>query len=304
MVYVVSRSGRLSERICRQVMSVDPERRARIELADTARRRLASGVEAVLGDRFVQPTGQKADVYADGIVVSGFTLFDRFDGEGAEREPFVNSTFNARRRVGLMALRRLADSSESVGSMAGYSGSRADAGVAGRLQLAIDTVMDDPEGWPIGLRDWVESLDRSGQTAIVSATITWCAAALRLVGTDPRIVWNNPQYPNGWTVPGRLVRLTANVDASIGTPGRGEKLFVISDAEPSPLDRVRAGYVALVRAVGIGCAPERVTAGAPSRGSMTRFDVTEDLLDLAVDQVIQAVALAAASRSLNSKSGQ
>ncbi len=267
-------------------MTGEGTRKERLDLANFARQRLIAGLDQVLGETFRPVKGQKPDVFTDGIVISSFSLFYRPDEDDSPPTPFMESTFTSRRRIGLMVLRNLETPSVWVGES---------------LASCVTAVMDSPEGWPIGLRDWVESLEPAGRAAVVAATITWCEGALRLVGTDPRIVWTDPQYPTAWMAPGRLVRLSANIDAVIGTPVSGEKLLVMSDAAPRSTDRIRAGFAALVRAVGIGSAPERVTIGAPSRGTTERLGVTADLLELAVDQVIQSVALAADSRSSDRK---
>lgn len=270
-------------------MRRDP--REGIELAARARDRLTAGLDQVLGEQFRRPDGQKVDFYEDGIVISSFTLFDRPDEDTSPRAPFADSAFNARRRVGLMALRRLNEIAPPVHS-----------GVGPTLSEAISAVMKSPDGWPVGLRDWVEGLDRSGQATVVAATMTWCEGALRLVGLGSKVLWSDPQFPTAATVPGRVVRLAANVDASIGTPATGEKLFVISEGLPSPTDRIRCGYVALVRALVANCAPERVTTGSPSRGLTTRVTITEEILELAVDHVVQAVAMTASSHSTTKES--
>ncbi|MGB6059057.1 MAG: hypothetical protein WBF71_12435 [Microthrixaceae bacterium] len=284
-------------------MSIPLDSQARFGLARSAGERLVTGLGQVLDQGFVRVEGQRVDVFVDGIVVSSFNLFDRPTDDGTDDDPsvaapYAESAFNARRRIGLIVMRRLADHpqmsrSHLGGAPGGVNGRGPELG--GAVSETLKSVMDSSEGWPLNLRDWVEGLEPAGRAAVMAAASAWCEGALRLVGADSRVTWTDPQYPNAWLVPGRLVRLQANVDATTGTPASGERLFVVSEALPSPTDRIRAGFVALVRAVGTRSAPERVTIGAPSRGSMERFDVTGDLLDLTVDQVIETVALAARS---------
>lgn len=284
-------------------MNAPLDRQSRLGLARSAGERLVTGLDQVLGHGFVRVDGKRADVFTDGIAVSSFNLFDRPADDGTDDDPsvaapYVESAFNARRRIGLIVMRRLADHPQISrrylgGSAGGVDGRGPELG--GAVADTVKAVMDSSEGWPLALRDWVEGLEPAGRAAVMASASAWCEGALRLVGADGRVTWTDPQYPNAWLVPGRLVRLQANIDATTGTPASGERLFVVSEALPSPMDRVRAGFVALVRAVGTRSAPKRVTIGAPSRGSMERFDVTGDLLDLAVDQVIETVALAARS---------
>ncbi len=248
---------------------------ARRELASTARVRLADSLAHVLGDRFVPEPGTKPDYYGDGIVVSGFGLLERCPRRAVfPPDDYVDSVATARRRVGLLALRRLGD----------------DASDAGDVATAVDEVLADAADWPVQLRRWVDELDRAGRAALAAATITWCTSVLRLVGRDPRIRWADPSRSTRWNVPDRLVQLTATHEAQMGGVVQGERVLVVADGVGGPADRIRAGYVALVRAVGTQHAPVRVTLAAPSRGELTQVAVDADLLDLAVDRVTEHVA--------------
>ncbi|MGB3412000.1 MAG: hypothetical protein WBA45_12480 [Microthrixaceae bacterium] len=278
----------------------------RSRLANAAKERLTADLDHVLGERFTRKGREKVDFYVDGIVVSSFTLFDRPEVDQVERDPYIESAFNARRRIGLIVMRQLTlnaspaagDRGTTTVSRTGPPGSKREPSTGRSMMAAVESIMESSDGWPLNLRNWVESLDGAGRAAVVATTIAWCEGALRLVGTDPRITWTDPQYSSPLDLPGRRVRLQANIDAAMGTLGTGERLFVVSEALPSPRERITAGFVALVRAIGAGAAPERVTIGAPSRGSMERYEVTEELLELAVDQVIETVARAADIRSL------
>ena len=99
-----------------------------------------------------------------------------------------------------------------------------------------------------------------------------------------------PSRSTRWNVPDRLVQLTATHEAQMGGVVQGERVLVVADGVGGPADRIRAGYVALVRAVGTQHAPVRVTLAAPSRGELTQVAVDADLLDLAVDRVTEHVA--------------
>lgn len=120
--------------------------------------------------------------------------------------------------------------------------------------------------------------------------LTWCHGASRVVGgRRDGIVWSDPAQPSKWNVPGRLVQLRGSVDATSGSVVRGEKLLVLRDAAPGAADRLRAGYLGLWRSAGTGCAPVRVTLASPASGRREQLPVTAELLDLAVDRVVEVV---------------
>jgi hypothetical protein len=86
------------------------------------------------------------------------------------------------------------------------------------------------------------------------------------------------------------VQLRGSVDATMGTPGRGEKLLVLGDGLPGGADRLRAGYAALLRSVSSGMAPVRVTVASPATGVRQPFEVGPELLELATDRVVELVS--------------
>ncbi len=126
---------------------------------------------------------------------------------------------------------------------------------------------------------------------MAAAAITWAVSVSHLVGTDPRIRWADASASSRWNVPDRVVRLTATHDASTGGVVSGERLLLVADGSGGPTDRLRAGYLALVRALGTRHAPIRVTLAAPSRGELIAVPVDEDLLVLAADRVAEHVGL-------------
>jgi hypothetical protein len=258
------------------------EREARRELAATATRRLVSSIDETLGDQLVVEQGTKPDYFDDGVSLDVFSLLERCPRRAAHpADDFENSVATARRRIGLLVMRHLSRAPDD----GRLGGTRPRPGVA----AAVREVMADPEEWPLRLRDWVESLDRAGVAAVSAAVGTWCHGALRLVGRHDGVVWADPSRPAKWNVPGRVVQLRGGVDAVLGSVVRGEKLLLLGDGVPGPADRLRAGYVALVRSVGTTHAPVRVTLGSPATGVMTPFPVTAELLELATDRVVEMV---------------
>lgn len=248
---------------------------ARRALATDARARLLESVDAVLGERFRAEPGTRPDIYADGIVVSSFGLLERCARRAAvPADDFVDTVGTARRRVGLAALRQLGD----------------DASSATHLAAAVDEVIEQRTSLSRGLADWIEGLDRAARAAVAAAAFAWAAAVARLVGPSPDIRWADASSSSHIDVPGRLVRVTASHDALLGGVVSGERLLLVADGQGGARDRLRAGYLALVRALGTQHAPTRVTLAAPSRGSLERVDVDEQLLALAVDRVAEHVA--------------
>lgn len=251
------------------------ERRA---LATAARERLVAALDGVLGDRRRTEAGVKPNYYDDGIVVSQFGLLERCPRRAAHpADDFSETVHTARRRVGLAALRRLGDDASSASYVAG----------------AVDEVITDGTALARGLTDWLEGLDRAGRAAVAAAAISWSESLRRLVGTGASIRWADSSSASHWNVPDRVVRLSASHDALTGGVVTGERLLLVADGVGGPADRLRAGYLALVRSLGTQHAPVRVTLAAPSRGDLQRVDVDEALLALAVDRVAEHVAVRA-----------
>lgn len=252
-------------------------REQRRAFATVATQRLAESLDELLGERFQVERGKKPDYFTDGPGVDAFSILERCPRRLANpAQDYIDSITTARRRIGLLAMRRLTITPSS--SIAG----------------AVREVMADPEYWPTKLRQWVEELDRAGAAALSSAVITWCHGAVRLVGRDARVAWADPVMSPRWNVPGRIVQLRGSVDATIGTVGRGEKLLLLGDAVPGPGDRLRAGYAALLRSVTSGHAPIRVTLGSPATGTMQPVEVNAELLELVTDRVVEVVSHRAA----------
>jgi hypothetical protein len=254
------------------------EQAERRQLAALAAQRLTSTLDAVLGDRLVPEPGVKPDRYADGVVVNAFGLLERCGRRAAHpADDFTETVATARRRVGLAALRRLGD----------------DASTATDVAAAVDEVLTERTDLARNLAGWVEQLDRAGRAAVAASSITWCTAVLRLVGSDGATRWADASSGSHWDVPDRLVRVSASHDALRGGVVTGERLLLVADGVGGPSDRLRAAYLALVRSLQSRHAPSRVTLAAPSRGTVERIDVDEALLTLAVDRVVEHVAVRA-----------
>lgn len=262
---------------------------ARRALAAAAHDRLVGSLDDVLGDRLRPTPGTRPDVYADGIVVQSFALLERCARRAAHpADDFVESAHTARRRVGLAALRRLAD----------------DASTSTGVAAAVDEVLRDGMSLPRQLTEWVEGLEPAGRATVAAAAITWAESLRRLVGPSASIRWADAASASRWDVPERLVRLGAAHDASTKGVVSGERLLLVADGTDLAADRLRAGYLGLVRSLGTRHAPTRVTLAAPSQGSLVRIDVDEALLALAVDRVVEHVSLRAAPATAPPRPGR
>jgi hypothetical protein len=254
----------------RPVVVVDGlERDARREIGAEYRQRLLDVVDDVLGDRFVvDPSAtDKPDVYRDGLVLDAFDVTARCPRRfaGPSDDAYRDSVRNGRRRVALVALRNLSAN-------------------GGTPAEAVRAAMADRSEWPVGLARWFEELDRGGRVALAASATTWVVGALRMVGRGPGTHWRPPFPKPAWTLPGRLVRVSAAVDATAGNADSGDRLLVLADRAPAAEDRLRAGFVSLVWTVGKGEAPVRISFGSPATGTMQRMTVDTALLDLALDR--------------------
>ncbi|MFM7061990.1 MAG: hypothetical protein ACKO04_00645 [Actinomycetes bacterium] len=254
----------------RPVVVVDGlDRAARREVGAGYRARLLEVAAQVLGDRYVVDPADRTqpDVYRDGLVLDAFDVTARCPRRvaGPSDDVYRDSVRNGRRRVALVALRHLA----------AHGGTPAEA---------VRQAMADRAEWPVGLARWFEELDRGGRVALAASATTWVVGALRLVGRGPGTRWRPPFPKPAWTLTGRLVRLSAAVDATAGNAESGDRLLVLADRAPAAEDRLRAAFVSLVWTVGKGEAPVRVALGSPATGTMQRLTVDTALLDLALDR--------------------
>lgn len=247
----------------------------RSEMARVAALSLQDQLDRVLDDRLLRPTDKKPE-WHEFVRVSAFDLAERCDRRAAmPADDFADSVHTARRRVGLLVLRRSA-----------HDGT-------GDLVESVRSVMEDSSGWPQGLWDWTRELDPAGRSAVAAASLTWAASLARLVAPSPsarqKVAWADPAMPPRFDVPGRLIRISAPFEASTGRP-RAAVLLSVVDGVPAASDRLRAGLVALVRTLQHRLAPVRVSLASPSRGRVEPFGVDEALLQLSVDHVVELVA--------------
>lgn len=251
------------------------ERAEREALAEHARARLEASVDAVLGERYRPEPGTRPDPYDGGLVVSSFGLLERCARRAAvPAQDYVDTVATTRRRIGLAALRRLED----------------DASPAQDLPSAVTEVIEERTSLSRSLADWLEGLDRAGRAAVAASATAWASAVLRIVGRVPGTRWADASASPKVDLPDRLVRLTASHDAERGGLATGERLLLVADSSGGARDRLRVGYLALVRSLGRRQAPVRVTLLAPSRGERTAVVVDEALLSLAVDRVAEHLA--------------
>lgn len=246
----------------------------RRDLAESAAAWVADELDAVLGDDLSRPTNRRPD-WDEWLRVSAFSLSERCMRRAANpADDYMDTTRTARRRIGLIALRRL------------RSGSSSD------LLDAVRDALDDSTDWPRGLWEWTRQLDPAGRASVAAAAATWAGSLLRLLGRDDRVQWADPAQQPQAQVDRRLIRLVAPLDATSGPPSR-TRLLVVADGDGSAADRLRAGHLALVRTLQQRLAPVRVSTASPSRGTVERHQVDEELLRLATSHVAAHVAVVA-----------
>ena len=267
------------------------DRATRMALAEEATGNVAAGFAAVLGERLaIEPGARRPNVYDHGMVVSPHDLLERCPSRAAQpmTGDFVWSARTAERQIGLGALRLLDDDSTGVHE----------------LGPAVTEVLANRSALGRSLADWVDDLGPAGLAAVSAAALTWAAGLLRVVPRDRKARWADPAQKAKWDHPDRLVQVVAAHDASMGGMSTGEVLLLVADTDTDSTVRMRAAHLALVRAMQSGHAPVRVTVASPSRGAKVRVDVNRELLALAVDRVVEHVALRADPSSALTRPGR
>jgi hypothetical protein len=152
-------------------------------------------------------------------------------------------------------------------------------------------VLARPERLPGGIAAWWRGLGRAGRAAVVAGTTSWCVALVHLLGGHPAIGWADPDRQPRRDLLDGAVSLRASLDARSGSPRRGERLLVVSDAVVPAEARLRAAHLALVQCLGDrAAAPVRVSVASPATGSVHRVPVDDDLLALGADRAAEFVA--------------
>lgn len=249
--------------------------------------RLAAALDEVLGDAYRSEPGRRVALHEDGLVIRSHDLLERCPRRAARpADDYEDRVMTTRRRVGLLVLRRLWASTPPR-TTPQWSPDPAD------LVPTVKAVFDDADVWPPRLWTWMRSLDPAGRAALAAGAVTWCDGVVRLVGAATDITWTDPSLPVRRDVPGRKVGLAATLDATRRSAD-GERLLVVTGAVSSTAQRVLAGHAALVRTNVARRDPVvRVTLASPPTGRLDHVVVDDDLLDLAVDRVVEHAALRA-----------
>ena len=257
---------------------VAQDKAGRRELAEGVLEQVTDGLADIVGDRLRSVQGERRpSVYDHGLVVRPHDLLERCPSRSAQPSTgdFAWSTRAAQRQIGLGALRLLEDDSSEVDD----------------LGRAVAEVVANRSALGQSLAAWVDDLGRGGVAALTAAAVTWAAGLRRVVPPDPRVRWADPSSKTNWDHPDRLVRVVASHDASLGGVASGEVLLLVADSDSGSTDRLRAAHLALVRSMLSRHSPVRVTVASPSRGEKVHFQVDRALLDLAVDRLVEHVAL-------------
>lgn len=254
--------------------SEEPDRTTRIGWATDARERLREALDGALGDRLVREA-QESLGWDDWVKVRGYDLGERCLARwaGPDADDYSDNVRTTAKRfaLGALAERRPGESPA----------------------VALDRALEDHELWPSGLWTFWQGLDRAGRAAVRAAAVSWAVGALTSI-RGRGVTWVRPSSPAYIRVDGRRIQLHANWDATHGGVAYPTTLVIVTDASPGPLDRYRAGFAALVAALGRRCVPVRVRHASPTTGTHRAEEVTPSLLELAVDRVVELAAAAAA----------
>lgn len=243
----------------------------RTQLAAHAAAVLADRLDAVLGDRLRRKERRPRDG-AGWIDMSAHDLSLRCPARwSVPFDDFATSVPTAASALARLALRDRDD-----GEPAGVAVDRVSA------QLGD---MDPQAAW--FARWYDEELDRAGKAALRAAATTWAIGALGAV-RGAELKWSPARMRH--EVDGRMIQLRTTWDAA--TAGaHPEALLVMSGrGAGDPALELQAGFNALVDALIRREAPLRVRVGSASTASTVRFAVTAELLEHAIDWVVQLVA--------------
>jgi hypothetical protein len=241
---------------------------ARQDLATRARSRLGTALDDLLGDR-LRLTEKRPRDGAGWVDVSGHDLSEPCPARwSVPVDDFAETTRTVAGAVGRLALRERTED-EAPGAVVD--------------RVLADLVEVDPDAFYL---DWYLGLDRSAQAAVRAASTTWAVGALRAVG-GRRLVWSPRRQPAD--VEGRTIRLRGTWDAS-DRRAKPDVLVVMSGRAPAD-DALPAlaGFNALVDGLLRREVVERVRIGSAATATTVAVPVTEDLLGLAIDRVVELV---------------
>lgn len=163
---------------------------------------------------------------------------------------------------------------------------RRDAEPVGAAVARVLAAADDLDRDAAWFLDFYEGLDRAGAAAVRAAATTWAVGALGAV-RGRALVWAPRRQPVD--VPGRAIRLKANWDAS-DRVAKPDVLLVMSGRSPTdPELEVVAGFNALVDGLLRHQVPERVRVGSAATASTRAFPVTAELLEVAIERIVELV---------------
>jgi len=253
-------------------------------LLAAARADLTAGLDGVLGDR-LRSSGGGAGGRPRRVLVRDIDVPGRCPARFAHPEDSVwgdLTTTTATRTLGRLVLRRW----EGVGPPA----------------RALDDLLARPDELPDWLADGLEPLDPAALAAIRASVLAWVADARTPVRSRTDLVWDGPGGPVD--VPGRALRLTARWDARLGPRRSPTTLLVHSPRAADPeVDRLLAGFVALVGCFWSEAVAERVRFSTAGTGTTRAVAVTADVLGAAIERVVELVGHAVEPESAPALAG-
>jgi hypothetical protein len=257
----------------------------RSQLLADARARLAAGTERVLGERLVAEGRRPADG-SGWLDVTDHALTGRCPARFAHPEPSVFSEFTttmATRNLGRFVLQRW-DGSRPVGEV-------------------TDELLDCADDLPQWLTNGLEPLDRSARAAMAASVTAWALDAVAAVRSRPDLVWDGRNQKVN--LDPYAVTLSARWDARLGDVRSPTTLLVHSGRVADRNgDEVQAGFVALVACFRGRAVPERVRFSTAGTGQTRAVSITADVLDRAIDRVLELLGHAVAPESAEYVAGR
>lgn len=242
----------------------------RVDLWADADRRLTERLDAVLRDRLRRTESRPKDG-AGWVDISGHDLSTPCPSRWSV--PFDDFVVSVPTAAGALARLALRD--------------RLDAEPVGAAVQRVASGLGELDRTAAWFAEWYDQeLDRAGRAALRSAATTWAFGALAAVDGRP-LQWATSR--SNYDVPGRTVRLRPTWDAT--TSGARPEVLVIMSARSSAdpeLERL-AGFNALADGLHRKQVPLRVRIASAATASNVAFPVTADLLDAAIDRIVELV---------------
>jgi hypothetical protein len=173
----------------------------------------------------------------------------------------------------------------------------------GTVGEVTDELLDCADDLPQWLANGLEPLDRSARAAVAASVTAWALDAVAAVRSRPELIWDGRNQKVN--LDPYAVTLSARWDARLGDVRSPTTLLVhsgrVADRDG---DEVQAGFVALVACFRGRAVPERVRFSTAGTGQTRAVSITADVLDRAIDRVLELLGHAVAPESAEYVAGR